>query len=254
MSDIIVGRNAVVEALRSGQTIEKVFLARGLHGRIVTEVRRRARGSGVPVEEVPRAKLDALSGATKHQGVVALGAAAPYLDLDDIRQRAVARQEPPLIAVLDGIEDPRNLGAIMRCAESAGVHGIVVPKRRAAGLTAAAIKAAAGAHAHLPVVRVTNIAALLDELKKEGLWIIGADPGADKIFYEAELSGPSAIVIGGESGMRRLVRERCDVLVRIPMYGAVASLNASVAAALLFYEVRRQRTRLSLRGSSPDGE
>jgi 23S rRNA (guanosine2251-2'-O)-methyltransferase len=241
MSEIIFGRNPVAEALRGGQAIEKVLIARGLHGRAIAELRQLARAGSVPVEEVPRVKLDTVAGTSKHQGVVAVVAAAAYAELEDILRRAAERQEPPFIAVLDGIEDPRNLGAILRSAEAAGVHGVVIPKRRAAGLTPAAIKAAAGAQAHLPVVRVTNIATLLDQLKKDGLWVVGADPEAEQAFYDADLHGPLAVVIGGETGMRRLVREKCDMRVRIPMYGQVSSLNASVAAALLFYEVRRQR-------------
>ncbi len=241
MSEFVFGRNPVAEALRGGQPIEKLLIARGLHGRTIAELRQLARSGGVPIEEVPRVKLDTLAGTRKHQGVVAVVAAAAYAELEDVLQRAAVRQEPPFIAVLDGIEDPRNLGAILRSAEAAGVHGVVIPKRRAAGLTPAAIKAAAGAQAHLPVVRVTNIATLLDELKEAGLWVVGADPEAEQAFCDADLHGPIAVVIGGETGMRRLVRQKCDTRVRIPMYGQVSSLNASVAAALLFYEVRRQR-------------
>ena len=249
MSQILFGRNPVAEALRSGRPIEKLFIARGLRGRVIAELRQLAGRNGVPVEEVPRVKLDALAGTPKHQGVVAQAGEVGYGELEQVFQRAAERQEPPFVAVLDGIEDPRNLGAILRSAEAAGVHGVVIPKRRAAGLTATAIKAAAGAQVHLPVVRVTNIAVLLDELKQEGLWVVGADPEAGQTYFQAGLRGPVAVVIGGESGMRRLVRERCDILVRVPMYGRVSSLNASVAAALLFYEIRRQRGGTSSSGT-----
>lgn len=244
MKNLLFGRNPVREALHSGQPVDKVLLARGLRGRVVGEILELARTWNVPVERVPRARLDSLVGMGKHQGVVAVVSAAVYAELDEVFRRANERGEPPLIALLDGIEDPRNLGAILRSAEAAGVHGVILPKRRAAGLTATAAKAAAGAHFYLPVVRVPNLAAVLVELKKAGFWVAGADPEAQVSCFEADLSGPLALVIGGEAGMHRLVRERCDLLVRIPMYGRVSSLNASVAAAVLFYEVRRQRARL----------
>lgn len=211
-----------------------------------------ARDHGVPVERVVRAALDRLAIGTPHQGVAALPAASAYAPEGSVLARALASADPPFILVVDGVEDPRNLGSLLRTAEAAGAHGAVVPERRAAGLTTVAVKASAGAVAHLPVERVTNVARYLTALKEAGVWIVAADPEAGRDVYDIDLSGPVAVVIGGEGhGLHRLVKERCDYTVRLPMRGEVQSLNASVAGGLLMYEVVRQRRERD--GSPPPG-
>jgi 23S rRNA (guanosine2251-2'-O)-methyltransferase len=196
----------------------------------------------VPVERVARAALERLADGTPHQGVAALPAASAYAPAGSVLAHAVVAAEPVFILVVDGVEDPRNLGSLLRSAEAAGAHGAVVPERRAAGLTTAAVKASAGAVAHLPVERVTNISRYLANLKDAGVWIVAADPDGDREVYDVDLTGPVAVVVGGEgAGLHRLVREACDFAVRLPMRGEVQSLNASVAGALLLYEVVRQR-------------
>ena len=239
---IIEGRNAVIEALRAGTPVDKIYLARGETDSALGHIASTARSRGIVVVECDRRKLDGMSRTHSHQGVIALAAVREYASVDDILNAAEEKGEPPLIVVCDELSDPHNLGAVIRTAECAGAHGVIIPKRRSAGLTAVVAKTSAGAVSHLPVARVANLPSLLKQLKKEGLWIFGAAADGPVSLYEADLKGPAAIVIGSEgSGMSRLVAETCDVLVRIPMKGKLNSLNASAAAAILLYEAVRQR-------------
>ena len=239
---MIEGRNAVIEALRAGGTIDKIYLAKGDTDKTLGHIASTARAAGVVVVEADRRKLDAMSRTHAHQGVIALAAVREYATVESILQSAADRGEPPLLVVCDEISDPHNLGAIIRTAECAGAHGVIIPKRRSAGLTAVVGKTSAGAVAYLPVARVPNIAALLKDLKKQGVWVFGTAAEGTTSLYQADLKGPAAIVIGSEGdGMTRLVRENCDFLVSIPMKGRISSLNASAAAAILLYEAVRQR-------------
>ena len=239
---LIEGRNAVIEALRAGTTIDKIYIARGETDAALGHIASAAREKGVVVVEADRRKLDGMSRTKSHQGVVAIAAVREYADVDDILAAARERGEAPLIVVCDELSDPHNLGAVIRTAECAGAHGVIIPKRRSAGLTAIVAKTSAGAVSYLPVARVPNLTAALKELKGQGLWVFGADAGGGTSLYEADLKGPAAIVIGSEGdGMGRLVRESCDFLVSIPMKGSISSLNASAAAAILLYEAVRQR-------------
>lgn len=240
---IIEGRNAVIEALRAGTTIDKIYIARGETDAALGHIASTARDKGVVVVEADRRKLDYMSRTHAHQGVIALAAVREYASVDDILDAAKEKGEPALIVVCDELSDPHNLGAVIRTAECAGAHGVIIPKRRSAGLTAIVAKTSAGAVAHLPVARVPNITALLQELKDEGLWIFGSAADGTTPLYETDLKGPAAIVIGNEgSGMGRLVTEQCDFTVSIPMRGKLNSLNASAAAAILLYEAVRQRS------------
>ena len=239
---LIEGRNAVTEALRAGTALDKLYIAKGDTDRTLARIAAEARRAGVVVVEADRRKLDAMSATHSHQGAVAVAAAAPYAPVEDILQIAADRGEPPLLVVCDEISDPHNLGAIIRTAECAGAHGVIIPKRRSAGLTAVVAKTSAGAVAHVPVARVPNIPALLKDLKKQGVWVFGTAADGDTALYTADLKGPAAIVIGSEgTGMTRLAAENCDFLVSIPMRGKLSSLNASAAAAILLYEAVRQR-------------
>ena len=239
---IIEGRNAVAEALRAGTPIDKGFLLKGEVDLPLRQLANQARQQGAVLAEVDRHKLDAMSRTHAHQGIIAVAAVREYASVEDLLQAARDRGEPPLLVVCDELSDPHNLGAVIRTAECAGAHGVIIPKRRSAGLTAVVAKTSAGAVSHLPVARVANLPSLLKQLKKEGLWIFGAAADGPVSLYEADLKGPAAIVIGSEgSGMSRLVAETCDVLVRIPMKGKLNSLNASAAAAILLYEAVRQR-------------
>lgn len=236
------GRNALQEALRSGRTIDKVFIADGDTDRGLQRLAAEAKDAGAVVVSVDRRKLDAMSFTHAHQGVIALAAAHAYFTVDDILEEAASRGEAPLIVICDELSDPHNLGAILRSAECAGAHGVIIPKRRSAGLTSIVGKTSAGAVSYLPVARVPNIPALLKELQQQGVWIFGTAAEGTTSLYEADLKGPAAIVIGSEGdGMGRLVREGCDFLVSIPMKGRISSLNASAAAAILLYEAVRQR-------------
>ena len=244
MSDenVIEGKNAVTEAIRAGRALDKVFLVRGSSDRALAFIAASARSAGVPVTECDRRRLDAMSATGSHQGVVAVAAAREYCTLEDILASAEKLGEDPFVVVCDGIEDPRNLGAIIRCAECAGAHGVVIPKRRSAGLTAAADKASAGAAEHMPVARVPNLPAALEQMKKRGLWIYGAEAGGESPLWRTDMKGPICLVIGSEgAGMGRLTREKCDFVMSIPLRGKVNSLNASAAAAVLLYEIVRQR-------------
>ena len=241
---LIEGRNAVIEALRAGTAIDKIYLAKGETDKTLGHIASRAREAGVVVVEADRRKLDAMSRTHSHQGVIALAAVREYVSVQSILDAAAAKGEPPLLVVCDEISDPHNLGAILRTAECAGAHGLIIPKRRSAGLTAIVGKTSAGAVSYLPVARVANLTSVLKDLKKQGVWIFGTAAGASTDLYSADLKGPAAIVIGSEGdGMSRLVAENCDFLVSIPMKGHISSLNASAAAAILLYEAVRQRRR-----------
>lgn len=240
---MIEGRNAVLEALRAGVVIDKIYLQKGGGGdKALGFIASSARAAGAVVVEADRRKLDAMSRTHTHQGVIALAAVREYASVEDILRAAAEKGEPPLLVVCDELSDPHNLGAVIRTAECAGAHGVVIPKRRSAGLTAVVAKTSAGAVAHVPVARVPNLVALLKELKKQGVWIFGTAADGTTPLYQADLKGPAAIVIGSEgSGMSRLTAENCDFLVSIPMRGKLNSLNASAAAAILLYEAVRQR-------------
>ncbi len=241
----IEGRHPVLEAFRAGRKVTKLFLVEGARGS-ADEVLALARSSGVPVTFLPRRELDAMAQGRVHQGVIALAEPRAYQDLEAILGAAAEAKEPPFVIALDGVEDPRNLGSIIRTAVAAGVHGVVIPERRSATLTPAAVKAAAGTSDLVAIAREVNLARSLERLKEKGLWTVGADAGATKTYTEVDLTLPVALVVGGEhQGLRRLVREKCDFLVRIPMAPKVNSLNAGVAAAILLYEVVRQRSARS---------
>jgi 23S rRNA (guanosine2251-2'-O)-methyltransferase len=238
----IEGRNALTEALRSGRTIDKVFIAAGETDRGLQRLAAEAKEAGAVVVPVDRRKLDAMSVSHSHQGVIAQVAARAYFSIDEILEEAQARGEAPLIVICDELSDPHNLGAILRSAECAGAHGVIIPKRRSVGLTAVVAKASAGAVEYMKVARVTNITATIEELKQKGVWIFGTAAEGAIPMYQADLKGPAAIVIGSEGdGMSRLVRQSCDVTVSIPMCGRISSLNASAAASILLYEAVRQR-------------
>ena len=239
---VIEGRNAVIEALRAGEAIDKIYLQKGETDKTLGHIASKARAAGVVVVEADRRKLDAMSRTHAHQGVIALAAVREYVSVDDILAIAREKGEPPLIVVCDELSDPHNLGAVIRTADAAGAHGVIIPKRRSAGLTAVVGKTSAGAVAHVPVARVPNLPALLKELKEEGVWVFGTAADGTTPLYQADLKGPAAIVIGSEgTGMGRLVAENCDFTVSIPMFGKINSLNASAAAAVLLYEAVRQR-------------
>ena len=239
---IIEGRNAVTEALRAGTPIDKVYLARGETDAALGHIAAKARERGIAVVDCDRRKLDNMSVTHSHQGVIAVAAVREYAEVEDILKAAADRGEPPLIVVCDELSDPHNLGAVIRTAECAGAHGVIIPKRRSAGLTAVVAKTSAGAVSYVPVARVANLTACLKELKEAGVWVFGTAADADRAIYDADLKGPAAIVIGSEgNGMSHLVAKNCDFLVSIPMKGQLNSLNASAAAAILLYEAVRQR-------------
>ena len=239
---MIEGRNAVIEALRTETAIDKIYIAKGETDKTLGHIASKARDRGIVVVEADRRKLDHMSRTHAHQGVIALAAVREYVTVESILEGAAARGEKPLLVICDEISDPHNLGAIIRTAECAGAHGVVIPKRRSAGLTAVVAKTSAGAVAHMPVARVPNIPALLKDLKKQGVWVFGTAADGTTSLYDADLKGPAAIVIGSEGdGMTRLAAENCDFLVSIPMRGRLNYLNASAAAAILLYEAVRQR-------------
>ncbi|MBE6996182.1 MAG: 23S rRNA (guanosine(2251)-2'-O)-methyltransferase RlmB [Ruminococcaceae bacterium] len=239
---IIEGRNAVIEALRAGEQIDKIYILKGETDKTLGHIASKARAAGIVVVDADKRKLDNMSRTHAHQGVIALAAVREYVSVESILEAAAAKGEKPLLVVCDEITDHHNLGAIIRTAECAGAHGIVIPKRRSAGLTAVVAKTSAGAVAHMPVARVANIPSLLKDLKKQGVWVFGTAADGNTTLYDADLKGPAAIVIGSEGeGMTRLAAETCDFLVSIPMRGKLNSLNASAAAAILLYEAVRQR-------------
>jgi len=239
---VIEGRNTVIEALKAGVTIDKVFIAKGDADAALRYIASNARAAGAAVVDADRRKLDSMSQTHAHQGVIAIASCAEYVTVGDILDKARQKGEPPLIIVCDEISDPHNLGAIIRTCEAVGAHGVIIPKRRNAGLTATVAKASSGAVYHTDVARVTNINAAISELKKAGVWVFGASAGGSMPLWEADLKGPAALVIGSEgAGVSRLVNENCDFSISIPMYGKIKSLNASVSAAILLYEAVRQR-------------
>ncbi len=242
MSQYIVGRQSVMELLKSEKDVEKIFVLKGERQGSVLKILGKAKDKGIQIAEVDRHKLDEWAEGANHQGICALVLGYTFYEVDDILRDARERGEDPFIVVLDEIEDPHNLGAIIRTAEGAGCHGVIIPKRRSATVTSVVHKASAGATTYMKIAKVTNIAQTLKALKKEGLWVYGADGEAESPYYEQNTTGPIAYVIGNEGkGMGKLVKETCDVLVRIPMAGKVTSLNASNAAAVLLYDCVRQR-------------
>ncbi|WLD93509.1 23S rRNA (guanosine(2251)-2'-O)-methyltransferase RlmB [Alkalihalobacillus sp. AL-G] len=241
-NDVIIGRNPVLEAIRSGRDINKILIAEGAQKGSIGQVIQQAKKERVQVQFVPKKKLDTIVEGKNHQGVLAYVAAYDYADIEDLFDRAKKQNEEPFILVLDEVEDPHNLGSILRTADAVGAHGVIIPKRRAVGLTSSVAKASTGAIEYVPVVRVTNIARTIEELKERGVWFVATDADGDQDYREANYDMPVGLVIGSEGkGIGRLVKEKCDFLVSLPMEGKVTSLNASVAAALLMYEVYRQR-------------
>ncbi len=243
MPDIIIGRNSVLEALRANRNITKLLLEKGIKSdNRIAEIIRIAEVSGIMVENVPGQMLDRLCNHGVHQGIMAYAEVMPVLSLEDLAAVSARKEEPPLYIVLDGIEDPHNLGAILRTSDAAGVHGVITRSHRAVGLTPAVMKAAAGAAEYVPLIQVTNIAQAVDTLKKQGVWIVGIDSTAQENYLSLDFRPATAVVVGAEgAGIAPLVRKKCDFLTSIPMKGKITSLNASVAAAVVMYEAFRQR-------------
>ncbi len=243
MEDKIIGRNPVMEAIRAGHEIDKIFVKKGAAEGSIVSIIKKAKERGIIVTETEKQKLDAMTEGANHQGIVALAAVCPYASVGDILKKAEEKGKPPFVIICDKITDPHNLGSIIRTANCVGADGIIVPKRNSVGLSAVVSKTAAGALEYTPVAKVTNIARTIDELKDKGLWIAGADMDGENM-YQSNLTGAIGLVIGSEGeGISRLVREKCDFLVSIPMYGEINSLNASVAAAVMMYEISRQRVK-----------
>ncbi|ACL77609.1 23S rRNA (guanosine(2251)-2'-O)-methyltransferase RlmB [Ruminiclostridium cellulolyticum] len=241
-SDKLEGRNSVMEALKANRTINKLFIAKGEKEGSIRQIIALARQKGIITTEVDKIILDGMSTTRSHQGVIAYVAVKDYVEVDDILAVAQENGEPPFIIILDEISDPHNFGAILRTANAVGAHGVIIPKRRAIGLTSTVAKASAGAVEYVPVSRVTNISQTIEYLKKNNVWVVGTDSTGEKAFYESDLKGPIALVVGSEGeGMGKLVREKCDFVVNIPMQGEISSLNASVAAAIVMYEILKQR-------------
>ena len=242
--DQVEGRNSVLELLESEKDINKIYVTRGEKQGSINKIIGRAKGKGIVLVEVDKSKLDEMSQTGNHQGVIAIVPPFEYCEVKDILDEAKNKNEQPFILILDGIEDPHNLGAIIRTAETAGVHGVIIPKRRAASVNSTVNKVSAGAVEHMKVARVNNINDTIRYLKDNGLWIIGTDGKAENYYYEQDLTGPIALVIGSEGyGMNRLVSENCDILVKIPMMGKITSLNASVSAGIVTYEIVKQRIK-----------
>lgn len=241
-SDKLEGRNSIMEALKANRTINKLFVVKGEREGSIRQIIAIARQKGIIITEVERNALDSMSNSRSHQGIIAFVSAKEYVEVDDILKIAQEKGEPPFIIILDEISDPHNFGAILRSADAVGAHGVIIPKRRAIGLTSAVSKAAAGAVEYVPVSRVTNIAQTIEYLKKNNIWVIGTDSTGERAFFESDLKGPIALVVGSEGeGMGKLIREKCDFVVNIPMLGQISSLNASVAAAIVMYEILKQR-------------
>ncbi|MGO1060979.1 23S rRNA (guanosine(2251)-2'-O)-methyltransferase RlmB [Planococcus sp. FY231025] len=242
--EIIGGKNPVLEALRADRDVNKIWIAEGVQKKGITELLQLAKEKGVLVQFVPKKKIDSLTDSN-HQGIAAAVAAYNYAELDDLFEAASSRSEDPFFLILDELEDPHNLGSIMRTADAIGVHGLIIPKRRAVGLTAVVAKSSTGAIEHVPVVRVNNLSQTVDELKKRGVWIAGTDAKESVDYRRMDANLPLAVIIGSEGkGMSRILRDKCDFLYQLPMTGHVTSLNASVAASLLMYEVYRKRNPL----------
>lgn len=246
-SQYIIGRNAVIEALKSGRDIDSILIARGNRTGSVNVIIKKAGERGIAVKEVSPLKLESLCPGENAQGVAAVAASAGYVSLETLFENAQKRGEPPFFVIADEIEDPHNLGAIIRTADAAGVHGIIIPKHRAVGLTYAVGKASAGAVEYVPVAKVTNLSQCIDTLKERGVWIYGADMGGNN-WRETDLKGPCAIVIGSEGfGISRLLKEKCDFLISLPMRGRINSLNASVAAGIILFEASAQRNEIGIK-------
>lgn len=240
--EIIAGRNSVAEALKSGRSINKILITKGQRHGSVRNIINDARQQGLIVQETEAAKLDELAGGTRHQGILALAAPITYVEVEDILNGARKKEQAPFVILLDELEDPHNVGAILRTADATGVHGVLIPKRRSCPVSATVAKTSAGAVEYVPIARIGNIVQTINELKEAGLWVVGADMDGDKNFFEMDLTGPIAVVVGSEGkGLGRLTKEKCDFLVRIPMKGSMNSLNASVACSLLLYEIMKQR-------------
>lgn len=239
--DVLVGRNAVVEALKSGRGINKILLAQGDRAHDIEELLVLAKERGILTQTVERSKIESVAAGHRHQGVLAYVAPVPYIEVEDILARAEKKDEPPFLLLLDELEDPHNLGALLRTADAAGVHGILIPKRRSVPLNATVAKTSAGAVEYVPVARIGNVAQTLKKLKERGLWVVGADMDGTP-YDKADLTGPMVLVVGSEGkGMSRLTRETCDIIVSLPMVGRINSLNASVAGSILLYESLKQR-------------
>lgn len=239
----IYGRNAVIELLKSGHSVDKIYMKTSDREGTLKFIFSEARRMGIPVTEAGKSKLDELSGGANHQGVVASAAGKNYVDIDEILNSAAEKNQKPFIVIADGIEDPYNLGSVIRTAECAGAHGLIIPKRRAAGTGDIVAKTSAGAIEHLPIARVSNLADTVDELKEKGLWIYAADTGGT-LYYECDMNSPAAVILGGEgSGVSRLLREKSDFIVSIPLYGKITSLNVSAAAAVIFNEIAKQQRK-----------
>lgn len=243
MEDIIYGRNPIIEAMDSGRSFDKIFLQDGLRHSVISKISAMAKERKIPFKFVNKHKLDELAQGGNHQGVVAFAAVHEYASVEDILEKAASRGEAPFIIIADSLSDPHNLGSIIRTANASGAHGVIIPKNRSVTLNSTVAKVSAGAVEYTMVARVSNLAQTIEKLKEKGVWIAGTDLSATQYHTEADLKGPLAIVIGSEgSGMSRLVREKCDFLVKIPMIGEIESLNASVAAGILIYEALRQRS------------
>ena len=243
MKDLIYGRNSVLEWLQSNLQVRRIFLSKESKGNPFAEILEMANKRRIQVQRSDRQQLDRLVQHSHHQGVVA-EVFFKYSEIDDVLDAAKAKSEAPIIALLDSLQDPHNLGAVLRTADAAGIHGIIIPKDNSVGVTPTVVKSSAGAIAHIPVVQVTNLARTIDDLKNEGFWFYGSEENQDKSYSDVDYAGPTGIVLGSEgSGLRRLIREKCDFLVSIPMFGKINSLNVSVAAGLVFYEARRKRNQ-----------
>lgn len=241
VEDKIIGRNPVLEAIRSGRSVDKILVKKGKYEGSIVPIIKKAKDAGIIVQEVDKAKLDAIAEGGNHQGVIAYVSAYEYSTVKDILDRAREKGEPPFVIICDKITDPHNLGAILRTANCVGAHGVIIPKRNSVGLNSTVAKTSAGAVEYTPVAKVTNIASIIDDLKKEGMWIAAADMDGEEM-YKVDLTGSIGLVIGSEGeGISRLVREKCDFIASIPMEGEINSLNASVAAGVLMYEALRQR-------------
>ncbi|CAM3585795.1 23S rRNA (guanosine(2251)-2'-O)-methyltransferase RlmB [Marinicrinis lubricantis] len=242
MGEYIGGKHAVIEALRAGREIHKVFVSLQAQPHLTQPIMQAAKAAGIVVQKVDKKKLDQMAEGIQHQGVIAQVASAEYIELEDLMEQIREKEAPAFLLILNELEDPHNLGSILRTAECTGVDGIIIPKRRSVGLTATVAKTSVGAVEYVPVARVSNLAQTMEKLKEAGIWIVGADGSADQEVYDVDLKIPIAIVIGNEhKGMNRIVREGCDFVAKLPMYGKINSLNASVAAGLFMYEVVRQR-------------
>lgn len=241
-TDKIEGRNPVIEAIKSGREINKILVAKGAREGSIRQIIAMAKDNRIVVQQVDIQKLNSISSTRSHQGVIAFTSAVKYVEVEDILENAISKSEDAFVIVLDEIADPQNLGSIIRSADAAGAHGVIIPKRRAVGITPVVAKASAGAVEYVPIARVSNIAQTLEKLKKVGIWIVGTDAGADDSLLDCDLKGPIAVLVGSEGkGLGTLIKDKCDRLIKIPMKGRISSLNAAVAAAVIMYEVVKQR-------------